>query len=115
MLVVPVLLARPNFKAVLNLAAVLSLGGTAGLTANITLAPWDADPAHAIVEGRLESGDKIQFTSQVGRLTKTIVDFNSDGGDLRAGVLLNASASSLILEDCRGEFVVAPSPQIPVC
>ena len=43
-----------NFKAVLNLTAVLSLGSTSGLAANITLAPWGDDPAHAIVivEGR---------------------------------------------------------------
>jgi hypothetical protein len=83
-------LVRPNFKAVSNLAAVLSLWCTSGLAANITLAPWGDDPAHAIVivEGRLESGDEIQFRTQVGRLTKAIVDFNSDGGDLRAGIAI---------------------------
>jgi hypothetical protein len=32
-------LGRPNFKAVLNLAAVLSLGSTSGLAANISLSP----------------------------------------------------------------------------
>ncbi len=41
-------LVRPNFKAVLNLAAVLSLGSTSGLAANISLSPLDNDPAHAI-------------------------------------------------------------------
>jgi hypothetical protein len=41
-------LVRPNFKAVLNLAAVLSLVSTSGLAANISLSPLDNDPAHAI-------------------------------------------------------------------
>jgi hypothetical protein len=36
----------------------------------------------------LESGDEIQFRTQVGRLTKAIVDFNSDGGDLLAGIAI---------------------------
>jgi hypothetical protein len=31
---------RPNFKAVLNLAAVLSLVSTSGLAANISLPHW---------------------------------------------------------------------------
>jgi hypothetical protein len=79
-----------SFKAVLNLAAVLSLWSTSGLAANITLAPWGDDPAHAIVlvEGRLESGDDVKFRNQVGRLTRAVVDFNSDGGDLRAGIAI---------------------------
>ena len=82
----PVLILKTSvprsFKAVLNLAAVLSVWSTSGLAANISLSPLDGDPAHAIVivEGRLESGDEIQFRTQVGRLTKAIVDFNSNGG-----------------------------------
>ena len=77
-----------SFKAVLNLAAVLSLGSTSGLAANITLAPWGDDPAHAIVaiQGDLVSGDDVKFRAQVGRLTKAIVVFNSDGGNLLAGI-----------------------------
>ena len=79
-----------SFKAVLNLAAVLSLGSTSGIAASITLAPWGDDPAHAIVivEGRLESGDEIEFRIQVGRLTKAIVNFNSDGGVLLDGIAI---------------------------
>src|SRR5262245_46294098 len=71
-------LVRPNFKAVLNLAAVLSLGSTSGLAANISLSPLDGDPAHALVavEGDLEVGDRIKFRTQVGRLTKAFVVFN---------------------------------------
>ena len=82
-----------SFKAVLHLAAVLSLWSTSALAANIILAPWGDDPAHAIVlvEGRLESGDDVKFRTQVGRLTRAIVDFNSDGGDLRAGIAIGKS------------------------
>src|SRR5262245_1097824 len=77
-------LARPSLKAALNWAAVLCLCSTSSFAANITLAPLGDDPAHAIVlvEGRLESGDEIQFRTQVGRLTKARVLFNSDGGYL---------------------------------
>jgi hypothetical protein len=74
----------------LNLAAVLSLWSTSALAASITLAPWGDDPAHAIVavEGDLVSGDEIQFRTQVGRLTKGIVAFDSDGGNLLAGITI---------------------------
>jgi hypothetical protein len=77
-----------SFKAVLNLAAVLSLWSTSALAAKITLAPWGDDPAHGIVaiEGDLVSGDDVKFRAQVGRLTKAIVVFNSDGGNLLAGI-----------------------------
>src|SRR6516164_4855978 len=77
-----------KFKSFLHLAAVLSLWSTSGLAANITLAPWGDDPAHAIVaiEGDLVSGDDVKFRAQVGRLTKAIVVFNSDGGNLLAGI-----------------------------
>jgi hypothetical protein len=79
-----------SFKAVLNLAAVLSLGSTSALAASISLAPLDDDPAHAIVivEGRLESGDDVKFRTEVGRLTKATVAFDSDGGDLLAGIAI---------------------------
>jgi hypothetical protein len=81
---------RKSLIVNLSLAAALSLGSTSGLAANISLAPLDGDPAHAIVvvEGRLESGDEIQFHTQVGRLTKAIVAFGSDGGNLLAGIAI---------------------------
>jgi hypothetical protein len=77
-----------HFKAVLNFGAVLSLWSTSGFAAHITIAPWGDDPAHAmvIVEGSLVAGDDIQFRTQVGRLTKAIVAFNSAGGNLLAGI-----------------------------
>jgi hypothetical protein len=75
---------------ILSLAAVLSLESTSGLAANISLTPLDNDPAHAIVavEGRLMPGDDILFRTQVERLTKAIVTFNSDGGSLFAGIAI---------------------------
>ena len=83
-------MARPNFQAIFNLAAALCLWGTSGLAANISLAPLenDPDPAHArvTVDGRFEGGDEIKFRTEVGRLTKAVVVFNSDGGDLQAGI-----------------------------
>jgi hypothetical protein len=82
-------LAALNFKA-LNLAALLSLWSTSGLTANISLAQLDDDPAHAIVfvGGELVRGDDIRFRSQVAQLTKAIVIFSSDGGNLVAGIAI---------------------------
>jgi hypothetical protein len=81
-------LARPNFQAVLYLAAVLCLWGTSGLAANISLSQLGDDPAHArvAVDGRFEAGDEIKFRTQVGRLTKAVVVFNSEGGILQAGI-----------------------------
>jgi hypothetical protein len=81
-------LVRPNFKAVLNLAAVLCLWTTSSFAANISLSPLHGDPAHALVavEGDLEVGDHVKFRTQVGRLTKAIVVFNSRGGSLLAGI-----------------------------
>jgi hypothetical protein len=66
----------------------LSLWGTSGLAANISVAPLDDDPAHAIVivAGDLLPGDDIVFRTHVGRLTKAVVAFNSDGGSLLAGI-----------------------------
>ena len=77
-----------SFKAVLNLAVVLCLWSTSGLAANISLSPLDGDPAHALVavEGDLEVGDHVKFRTQVGRLTKAVVVFNSRGGNLLAGI-----------------------------
>src|SRR5262245_50094633 len=68
----------------------LPLWGTSALAANITLAPLDNDPAHAIVlvEGQLLPGDENAFRSHVGRLTKAIVGFGSDGGNLLAGIAI---------------------------
>jgi hypothetical protein len=81
-------LARPNFQAVFYLAAVLCLWGTSGLAANISLSQLGDDPAHArvAVDGRFEAGDEIKFRTQVGRLTKAVVVFNSEGGILQAGI-----------------------------
>jgi hypothetical protein len=75
-------LARPNFPAVFNLAAVLCLWATSALAANISLSQLGDDPAHArvAVDGRFEASDEIKFRTQVGRLTKAVVVFNSDGG-----------------------------------
>jgi hypothetical protein len=69
-------LARPNFKAVLNLAAVRCFCSTSSLAADISLSPLDNDPAHAIVavEGDLVAGDHLKFRTQVGRLTKAFAD-----------------------------------------
>src|SRR6516165_12114122 len=81
---------RAGLGMALLLMGPLSLWSTSGLAANFSLAPLDGDPAHAIVvvEGRLESGDEIQFRTQVGRLTKAIVAFDSDGGNLLAGIAI---------------------------
>ncbi len=73
-------------------AALLAMS-TSSLAASISLAPLDnndPDPAHAIVfvEGDLRSGDDIAFRTHVGRLTKAIVAFNSDGGDVLAGIAI---------------------------
>ena len=38
------------------------------------------------VDGRFEAGDEIKFRTEVGRLTKAVVVFNSDGGILQAGI-----------------------------
>jgi hypothetical protein len=80
-------LARPIFKAVFNLATVC-LWGTSGFAANISLSQLGDDPAHARVDvdGRFEAGDEVKFRTQVGRLTKALVVFNSDGGILQAGI-----------------------------
>jgi hypothetical protein len=68
----------------------LLLWSTVGFTADISVAPLDDDPAHAIVvvDGELVSGDDVLFRAQVGRLTKVIVAFNSDGGNLLAGLAI---------------------------
>ena len=81
-------MARRNFQAVSNLAAVLCFWGHSGLAANISLSQLSDDPAHArvAVDGRFEAGDEIKFRTQVGRLTKAVVVFNSDGGDTKAGI-----------------------------
>ena len=97
-----------SFKAVLNLAAVLSFWSTSALAANITLAPWGDDPAHSIVaiEGDLEVGDHVKFRTQVGRLTKAVVVFNSRGGNLLAGIEIGKtirlkSFATAVLDDFR--------------
>ena len=68
-------------------AALLALSNSS-LAASISLAPLDNDPAHArvAVDGRFEAGDEIKFRTEVGRLTKAVVVFNSDGGILQAGI-----------------------------
>ena len=81
-------MALPNFNSVLNLAAVLCLWSNSSFAANISLSKLNDDPAHALVtvEGDLEAGDHNKFRTQVGRLTKAVVVFNSDGGNLLAGI-----------------------------
>jgi hypothetical protein len=81
-------LALPNLNAVLSLAAVLCLWNTTSFAAKISLSPLGDDPAQALVtvEGDLEAGDHNKFRTQVGRLTKAVVVFNSDGGNLLAGI-----------------------------
>jgi hypothetical protein len=70
-------------------AALLALSNSS-LAASISLSPLplDNDPTHALVavDGRFEGGDEIKFRTEVGRLTKAVVVFNSDGGDLQAGI-----------------------------
>jgi hypothetical protein len=68
--------------------AALLLLSNSSLAASISLAPLDNDPAHArvAVDGRFEAGDEIKFRTEVGRLTKAVVVFNSDGGNLLAGI-----------------------------
>jgi tetratricopeptide (TPR) repeat protein len=68
-------------------AALLALSNSS-LAASISLAPLDNDPAHArvAVDGHFEAGDEIKFRTEVGRLTKAVVVFNSDGGNLQAGI-----------------------------
>jgi hypothetical protein len=70
--------------------ASLSFWATPGIAANISLAPLDNDPAHAVVllEGPLVSGDDAAFRSHVGRLTKAVVTFDSDGRSLLAGIAI---------------------------
>src|SRR5262245_4693996 len=72
----------------LLLCAALLIAATPALAANISLSPLDGDPAHAIVavEGHLVADDHVKFRTQVGRLTKAVVAFSSDGGNLLAGI-----------------------------
>ena len=81
-------MARANFQALFNLAAVLCLWDTSDHAANISLSQLGDDPAHArvAVDGRFEAGDEIKFRTQVGRLTKAVVVLNSDGGNTQAGI-----------------------------
>jgi hypothetical protein len=81
-------LALPNLNAVLSLAAVLCLGSTSSFAAKISLSPLGDDPAQALVtvEGDLQAGDHNKFRTEVGRLTKALVVFNSVGGNLVAGI-----------------------------
>jgi hypothetical protein len=69
-------------------STLLSVWSTSSLAANISLAPFDSDPTHAIVqvEGPLLAGDGTVFRSRVGSLTKAIVSFDSVGGSLLAGI-----------------------------
>src|SRR5262249_52453076 len=90
-------------------AAVLCLCSTSGLAANISLSQLGDDPAHArvTVDGRFEVGDEIKFRTEVGRLTKAVVVFNSDGGNLQAGIeigktiRLKSFATAVLLDGSR--------------
>jgi hypothetical protein len=70
--------------------ALVSIWATPVVAANMSLAPLDNDPEHAIVivVGDLAPGDDVAFRTHVGRLTKAIVAFNSDGGNLLAGIAI---------------------------
>jgi hypothetical protein len=69
--------------------ALLSFNASS-FAASISLAPLDNDPSHAIVlvEGDLLPSDDAAFRAHVGRLTKAIVGFKSDGGNLLAGIAI---------------------------
>jgi hypothetical protein len=43
-------------------------------------------PSLVTIDGLIESGDKDQFLRQIGPVTNAIVAFNSDGGNLLAGI-----------------------------
>jgi hypothetical protein len=94
-------LALPNFNAVLSLAAVLCLLSTSSFAAKISLSPLGDDPASALVtvEGDLEPGDHNKFRTQVGRLTKAFMVFNTAGHSLNEQTLaaLDASAALIVL------------------
>jgi hypothetical protein len=68
--------------------ALLSAWSSSTFAASISLAPLGSDRTHAIVflEGPLLPGDGTAFRNHVGSLTKAIVSFNSDGGNLLAGI-----------------------------
>jgi hypothetical protein len=68
--------------------ALLSVWSSWSVAAEISLAPFDSDPTHAIVQvkGELLSGDGNVFRSRIGSLTRAIVSFDSLGGNLLAGL-----------------------------
>ncbi len=43
-------------------------------------------PSLVTINGPIELGDKDQFLRKIGPLTRAIVAFNSDGGNLLAGI-----------------------------
>jgi hypothetical protein len=64
------------------------------------------------VEGDLEVGDHVKFRTQVGRLTKAVVVFNSRGGNLLAGIEIGKtirlkSFATAVLDGLRCESACA--------
>ena len=68
--------------------ALLSAWSSWSVAADISLASYDSDPTHAIVQvkGELLPGDGNVFRSRIGSLTRAIVSFDSLGGNLLAGL-----------------------------
>jgi|EndMetStandDraft_3_1072993.scaffolds.fasta_scaffold29257_3 hypothetical protein len=77
-----------SFSILLLAASALCLWSTSTFAAKISTSPLGDDPAQALVavEGDFEAGDHLKFRTQVGRLTKALVVFNSAGGNLVAGI-----------------------------
>ena len=69
-------------------AAFLCICAFSASAATVSLAPAPTDPTQTLVtvEGPLLQNDELEFWRRVGSLTKAIVSFNSDGGNLLAGI-----------------------------
>jgi hypothetical protein len=70
--------------------ALLSVWINSATAANFSVAPFSDNPEHAlvIVTGTLMPGDETVFRGRVGPLTRAVVVFNSDGGNLLAGIAI---------------------------
>jgi hypothetical protein len=70
--------------------ALLSVWITSATAADVSVAPFNNDPERAIVlvTGTLTPGDDAVFRGRVGPLTRAVVVFNSDGGNLLAGIAI---------------------------
>jgi hypothetical protein len=70
--------------------ALVSVWINSATAANFSVAPFSDNPEHAlvIVTGTLMPGDETVFRGRVGPLTRAVVVFNSDGGNLLAGIAI---------------------------